>query len=51
MTDYKNVVPKAQGGDPKALDELYKSTSRAVYFTCRSLLKNEQDAEDLMQNT
>ena len=51
MTDYQNVVPKAQGGDPKALDELYKSTSRAVYFTCRSLLKNEQDAEDLMQNT
>lgn len=51
MTDYKNIVPKAQGGDPKALDELYKSTSRAVYFTCLSLLKNEQDAEDLMQNT
>lgn len=51
MTDYKNIVPKAQGGDLKALDELYSSTSRAVYFTCLSLLKNEQDAEDLMQNT
>ncbi len=51
MADYKNIVPKAQGGDPKALDELYGSTSRAVYFTCLSLLKNEQDAEDLMQNT
>lgn len=51
MTDYKNIVPKAQGGDPKALDELYGSTCRAVYFTCLSLLKNEQDAEDLMQNT
>lgn len=51
MTDYKNIVPKAQDGDLKALDELYSSTSRAVYFTCLSLLKNEQDAEDLMQNT
>lgn len=51
MTDYKNIVPNAQNGDPKALDELYKSTSRAVYFTCLSFLKNEQDAEDLMQNT
>lgn len=51
MTDYKNIVPKAQSGDPKALDELYGSTSRAVYFTCLSFLKNEQDAEDLMQNT
>lgn len=51
MTNYQNIVPKAQGGDPKALDELYKSTSRAVYFTCLSLLKKEQDAEDLMQST
>ncbi len=51
MTDYKNIVPNAQNGDPKALDELYKSTSRAVYFTCLSFVKNEQDAEDLMQNT
>lgn len=51
MTDYKNIVPNAQNGDPKALDRLYKSTSRAVYFTCLSFVKNEQDAEDLMQNT
>lgn len=29
MTDYKNIVPNAQNGDPKALDRLYKSTSRA----------------------
>lgn len=51
MTDYKIIVPRALGGDAAALDELYKSTSRAVYFTCLCLLKNEQDAEDLSQNT
>lgn len=51
MTDYKNIVLRALGGDAAALDELYKSTCRAVYFTCLFLLKNEQDAEDLTQNT
>lgn len=51
MTDYKNIVPRALNGDAAALDELYKSTGRAVYFTCLCLLKNEQDAEDLSQNT
>lgn len=50
MTDYKNIVPNAQNGDPKALDELYKSTSSAVYFTCLSFVKNEQDAEEITQN-
>lgn len=32
MTDYKNIIPKAQSGDPKALDELYRKTSRAAMY-------------------
>ncbi|MDE6732885.1 MAG: sigma-70 family RNA polymerase sigma factor [Oscillospiraceae bacterium] len=51
MTDYKSIVPRALDGDAAAFDELYRSTCRAVYFTCVSLLKNAQDAEDMTQNT
>lgn len=51
MTDYKSIVPRALSGDAAALDELYKSTCRAVYFTCVCLLKNAEDAEDMTQNT
>lgn len=51
MTDYKSIIPLALNGDAAALDALYKSTSRAVYFTCVCLLKNAEDAEDMTQNT
>lgn len=51
MTDYKSIIPLALNGDAAALDELYKSTCRAVYFTCVCLLKNAEDAEDITQNT
>ena len=37
--------------DKKAFDKLYKLTSNDVWFTCVSLLKDEENAKDIMQET
>lgn len=43
---------KATGcGDRKALEKLYDATAPAVYAIALSILKNEADAEDVLQET
>lgn len=49
MSEISKNVQAALNGDKNAFDELYRETSRAVYFTCLSLIQNEADAEDVMQ--
>ena len=41
----------AKNGNKKAFDKLYKLTSNDVWFTCVSLLKDEENAKDIMQET
>lgn len=43
-------VQDALGGRQEGFEGLYQATSKAVYFTCLSLVKNKDDAEDLMQD-
>lgn len=49
MQEITEYVRAALNGNQKGFEELYRATSRAVYFTCLSLVKNETDAEDLTQ--
>ena len=37
-------------GDPDALSVIYDSIGRQIYFAAYSLLKNHEDAEDVLQN-
>ena len=36
--------------DNKELERIYNDTYRSVYWTAMSLLKNEADAEDIVQD-
>lgn len=49
MPEITRNVYAALNGDQEGFEGLYRATSRAVYFTCLSLVKNETDAEDLTQ--
>lgn len=51
MTTIKELVLSAKNGNKKAFDKLYKLTSNDVWFTCVSLLKDEENAKDIMQET
>ena len=51
MNNLNTLVIKAKNGDKKAFDELYRLTQNDVWFTCISLIKNEDNAKDIMQNT
>lgn len=51
MNNMEDLVKKAANGDRAAFDELYTLTSRGVWYTCISLLKNEENAKDIMQDT
>lgn len=44
------LVEKVKKGDQEAFKELYLISSRSVYFTCISFLRNEEDAKDVMQD-
>lgn len=50
MQEITKNVHNALNGDQKGFEGLYQATSKAVYFTCLSLVKNETDAEDLTQD-
>lgn len=49
--DLRTLIQEALGGNAQAFDELYACSCQSVWFTCIQLLKNEQDAKDLMQDT
>lgn len=44
-------IAKIAGGDKEALALLYEQTHAAVYGFALSILKNRQDAEDVLQDT
>ena len=45
------LVGKVQNGDNSAFDELYKLTSERAYFVALEFTKNNQDAEDILQES
>ncbi|MDE6744633.1 MAG: RNA polymerase sigma factor [Lachnospiraceae bacterium] len=44
------LVDKIKQGDQTSFEELYSVSSRSIYFTCISFLRNEEDAKDVMQD-
>ena len=46
----EDCISKIGNGDKEALAELYRETHAAVYGFALSLLKNKQDAEDVLQD-
>ncbi len=51
MEEIEKLVYEAKNGDEESFNKLYALTEKMVWFTCISLLKNEEDAKDAMQNT
>ena len=49
--DISELVKQIKKGDNKAFDKLYKLTEKEIWFTCISFLKNETNAQDIMQET
>ena len=45
------LVSRVISGDKQAFEAIYQATYRQVYYTCMSFLKNEQNAQDIMQDT
>lgn len=45
------LVCKIQSGDNSAFEELYKLTSERAYFVALEFTKNNQDAEDILQES
>lgn len=51
MSDIKELAQLAAAGDKKAFEGLYEQTKSGVWFTCMGLLRNEENAKDIMQET
>lgn len=49
--DISKLVEQIKKGDNKSFDKLYKLTEKEIWFTCISFLKNETNAQDIMQET
>lgn len=49
--DYNVLIKRALEKDKDAWSELYKATSNSTYFTAYSMMKNKEDALDVMQNS
>ena len=45
------IVQRAKTGDSHALEEIYNGTRQMVYFTALEIVRNEDDAEDVVQDT
>ncbi len=45
------LVIKLQGGDKSAFSELYNLTNKRAYFVALEFLKNDHDAEDILQES
>lgn len=45
------LVEKLKRQDDSAFSKLYESTYQRIYFLCFSILKNEEDAKDAVQDT
>lgn len=51
LMDISKLVEQIKEGDKKSFDKLYKLTEKEIWFTCISFLKNEANAQDIMQET
>ena len=51
MKTIKELVSSAKNGNKKAFDKLYELTHNDVWYNCLSLLKDEENAKDIMQET
>lgn len=51
MSELNELVKQAANGDREAFDRLYEQTKNGVWFTCISILNNEENAKDIMQET
>lgn len=47
----EKLILKIAAGDRGAFEELYRATDSAVYGLALSILRNRQDAEDIMHDT
>ena len=47
----RELVAATKLGDTQSFSRLYEMTSHTVYFICYSIMQNEQDAQDVMQET
>lgn len=48
---HRDIIENCKCGNRKAQFELYKLYSKAMYNTCLRMLRNEPDAEDILQNS
>ena len=51
MKKIKELVSSAKSGNKKSFDKLYELTHNDVWYNCVSLLKDEENAKDIMQET
>ena len=51
MKAIRELVLSAKNGNKKAFDKLYELTHNDVWYNCLSLLKDEENAKDIMQET
>lgn len=51
MKTIKELVSSAKRGNKKSFDKLYELTHNDVWYNCLSLLKDEENAKDIMQET
>lgn len=51
MKTIKELVLSAKNGNKKAFDKLYELTHNDVWYNCLSLLKDEENAKDIIQET
>ncbi len=49
MTERRELIRRAQLGDPQAFEQLYAVHKKRVYSLCLRMVHNREDAEDLMQ--
>jgi len=50
-TTHQEIVERCKRGDRDAQFELYRLYAKAMYNTCLRMVKNEFDAEDILQNS
>ncbi len=48
---HRNIVEKCKRGNRQAQFELYRLYSKAMYNICLRMVKNDLDAEDILQNS
>ena len=47
----KTLVEAAQEGDQQAIAQLYEKTSKKAYYLAKQLLKDEDTAQDILQDS